>query len=480
MFLSRVSLLMLKGSIRRMKTDHLLNRTIAGYELIKTLGRGGMGTVFLAQRPGDPQERVAIKILTLSTISTSDEFATFQARFLREAQTVHQLHHAHIVPILDYGEEESGLFYMIMPVISGGSLSHRIAARPGTIPLDKIAGYLNQLTSAVDYSNQHGMVHRDIKPGNVLLDEEENVYLADFGIVRLFDNSHLALDDAPPTLTTTGKLYGTPAYMAPERFRGEPAEPTTDLYALGILLYQLITGQVPFEADNPLALGLKHLNEEPLRPRSLRPDLPAPAEAVVLKAIAKQPAERFATASALSSAFSTGLEGKWTNELLPFATLPSEETQADLFIPPPAAAMDNSQLSSASTLVNSPAVVGREPHFWRNLQGFSLGILVIVLLLFVGLLSLAIYKLGTPTPGAPNAPGISAPATGTPTKTSVTPASTTGTAPTSGSTPSPGPGSTSTPSGGTTPTPTSPPPTPTLPLPTPTLPLPTPTGGGAP
>lgn len=482
-----------------MRTDHLLNHTIAGYDLIEVLGRGGMSIVFLAQRLENPQDRVAIKMLIPSAISTGEEFTSFKARFLREARTVHQLHHPHILPILDYGEDEAdGLFYMIMPVISGGNLSRRLAINASGLPLDEVDHDLEQLAGAVDYSNQHGVVHRDIKPSNVLLDEQGKVYLADFGIVRLFDSSHLALDDAPPTLTTTGKLYGTPAYMAPERFRGEPAEPATDIYALGVLLYQLVAGQVPFEADNPLAVGLKHLNEEPLRPRTLRPDLPEPAEAAILKALAKQPAERFTSAAALSTAFHAGLAGQWAEELVPFAAalaappfyaqgqppspvsplILSDGTRPNHFLadPAPDPTMDNLPLADVPTAVNTPVPVRRQPHFWRNLQAGLLALLVVVVLVLGGLLALAAYKLGTPLQQTPG-PAIPATTTAgtitTPTPSGVTPASTSSAAPTvsAGSTPSPASGQTPTPATGATPTPTAAPPEPTpTPPPAPTQP----------
>jgi serine/threonine protein kinase len=496
---------MQKGRARSMRTDHLLNQTIAGYDLVEVLGRGGMSIVFLAQRIENPRERVAIKMLIPSAISTGEEATIFKARFLREARTVHQLHHPHILPILDYGEDEAnGLFYMIMPVISGGNLSRRLALHAGGLPLEEVDQDLEQLAGAVDYSNQHGVVHRDIKPSNVLLDETGKVYLADFGIVRLFDSSHLALDDAPPTLTTTGKLYGTPAYMAPERFRGEPAEPATDIYALGVLLYQLVTGQVPFEADNPLAVGLKHLNEEPLRPRSLRPDLPEAAEAAILKALAKEPAERFTSASALSSAFHAGLTGQWAEELLPFAAVLaaqplnapalspaplsplvlSDETEPYRFIadPAPQPTMDNLPLADVPTAVNTPVAARRQPHFWRNLQVGLLALLVAVVLVLGGLLALAAYKFATPPQ---QTPGPAVPATGTasnsatPTQAGVTPAATTGAAATAsaGSTPSPAAGQTPTTpagAGGTTPvTPATP--APATPTPEPQQPTPAPT-----
>ncbi len=488
-----------------MRAEHLLNHTIADYRLLEVLGKGGMGIVFLAQHLENSQDKAAIKILIPSDFTTTAESTAFQARFLREAQTVHQLQHEHILSILDYGEGEDGLFYMVMPLISGGTLAHKLALTAGLLPLDAIASYLKQLASAVDYSNQHGMVHRDIKPSNVLLDEQGSVYLADFGIVRLFDSDHLGLDGAPPTLTTTGKIYGTPAYMAPERFKGEAAEPATDIYALGILLYQLVTGQVPFDADNPIALGMKHLNAEPTRPRSLRPDLPEPAEAAILKALAKQPADRFATASALSSAFEVGLQGEWTEELLPLAAVLAakpleaqvkepvavsaialaDDTQPNRLAVAPAREVARNDLALMPTAVNVPVVARRTPHFWRNFQVFSLGMLVIVLLLFASLFALAIYKLGIP---APQLPGISIPSTSTsstPTKAGGTPASTAGarSAPGSPAVPSPTTGNshTTTPTPGTTPASTPTPGITPVTTPTPgTTPASTPTPGGTP
>lgn len=499
-----------------MKAEDLLNHTIAHYRLIEILGKGGMSIVFLAQHLENPQDTVAIKILMPSDFAATDEFALFQARFRREAQAVHQLHHEHILPVLDYGEEEDGLFYMILPLMAGGTLAQLLASTSGLLPLDEIASYLNQLTSAVDYSNQHGMVHRDIKPSNVLIDEEKNIYLADFGIVRLFDSSHLALDEAPSTLTTVGKIYGTPAYMAPERFKGEPAEPATDMYALGVLLYQLVTGQVPFDADNALALGMKHLNEEPLRPRFLRPDLPEPSEAAILKALAKQPADRFANAEALAAAFEAGLQGEWVTELLPLAAVLvarplsaqgeqpmaapvavlEEDAQTERlgYEPAPEAAMSNLPIAFAPTVMDVPAVARRESHSWRNIQAFSLGMLVVVLLLFTGLFALAVSRLGNSTPPSPGIHVLPTNTNNSPAKNSTTPTSSAGagpsssgstSTPTTSPTPTTGSGSTPTPTPGIAPTPTTPPlPTATTPPPptatTAPVPSPTPTAGAAP
>ena len=460
-----------------------------------------MSIVFLARNLDTPQDRVAIKILTPSDVVMADELASFQARFLREAQAAHLLHHEHILPVLGYGEED-GLFYMTMPVIPNGTLAHRLAASQGSMPLDEIAGVLNQLASAVDYANQHGMIHRDIKPSNVLIDEWGNVYLADFGIVRLFDSSQLAMDEAPTTLTTTGKMYGTPAYIAPERYRGEPAEPATDIYALGIMLYQLVTGQLPFQADNPLVLGMKHLNDEPLPPRSLRPDLPEPAEEAILKALAKQPSDRFATASKLSAAFEAGLRGRWTEDLLPaqavlaVSLLDTQVQQAPPAVPAPLdtpspdrlvlgpvpeASRSGVPLAFAPTSANMPAVVSAGPRSRRRLLFFALAALAIVLFLFAGLLVLMASKTAAPlVPGPSNSP-VPTSTRGLPTRTGATPT------PSVGVTPSPTPGKTPTVTPTVTPTPkTTPSPTPTsIPTPTPTptpktTPTPTAIRGGMP
>ena len=506
--MSKIFLLITEGgNARLVKVEDLPGRTIAGYHLLEVLGRGGMSMVFLAESVENPQDRAAIKILMPPDVATTDEFVTFQARFLREAQAAQHLHHPHILPVLGYGEE-GDLFYMIMPYMPGGTLAHRLASAQGPLPLDEIAGYLSQLAGAVDYANQKGMVHRDIKPSNVLLDEQGNVYLADFGIMRLFDSSHVDVDQSPTTLTTTGKMYGTPAYMAPERYKGEPAEPATDIYSLGVMLYQLVTRQVPFKADNPIALGMKHLNEAPIRPGLLRPDLPEPAEAAILKALAKQPSDRFASASMLAAAFDAGLKGKWVAGLLPLpallaTSLAETQLQPQVPVPPsvvpipgsahppgqlvlgpaPVAPGGNAPPAFVPTSVNAPAMAGTQPRSRSTLQVLGLVALAAALLLFVGLLALAIYKVATPPAPGPATTPVPATTRSVPTRTGATPTPSLGVTPT----PSPGnaPSPTAIPSPSPTPSPTpsatpTPSPSPT-PSPTPSpSPVPTPTSGKTP
>jgi serine/threonine protein kinase len=366
--------------------EALLGRTIEGYRLVRVLGRGGMSVVLLGQSLNDPHTQVAVKVLKPSLSSMDDDHASFQARFMREAKTIHQLRQQHIVPVLSHGETED-LVYMVMPFIDGGTLASRLALYEGPVPFPEIVRYLSQLASALDFAHQHGIVHRDIKPSNVLLDKQGNVYLADFGIARLFDPSLAALQTELTSLTLLGEMFGTPAYIAPERFIGNQAGPSADIYALGVVLYLLVTGQVPFEAENLLVLGMKHLNEIPRSPRALRPELPEPAETGMLRALAKQPADRFASAGALAQAFEAGLEGKWTPGLVP--TLLASERDPAAPIPTRQPAQPVVDPLPAHPLNSRPAFIAT-PHSKRRrgapLAGLlATGVLLLSLVLAVTL-----------------------------------------------------------------------------------------------
>jgi serine/threonine-protein kinase len=300
------------------ETDTLLGREFAGYRLIGVVGTGGMSTVYRGQpidnahdaRMDDARAESAIKVLRESPRLTGSH-APFRARFYREAETVASLQHEHIMPVLDYGEWQ-GLPYMVMPLATGGTLATRITTEPGQFPLAVVVAYAEQLASALDYAHQHGIVHRDVKPANALLDEQGRLLLADFGIARVYEHS-IRGDDAT-ALTFPGEVVGTPSYMAPEQFQGQRVSPATDIYALGVVLYRLVTGCLPFEGETPLALGMAHLRDTPLSPWLLRPDLPVPAMVAILSALAKDPKGRFDSAGALAHAFAAGVEGRWTVE----------------------------------------------------------------------------------------------------------------------------------------------------------------------
>ncbi len=457
----------------QIRSENLVGRTIAGYRLLEMLGRGGMSIVFLAQRLDNSQDRVAMKILVPSDAVTPEELLSFQARFHREAQAAYQMHHEHILPILGYGAADD-IFYMVMPVITGGTLAQRLAGKQGHMPLEEVAGYLNQLASAVDYAHQHGVIHRDIKPSNVLIDKQGKVYLVDFGIVHLFDKGPYAVDEAPTRLTATGQLYGTPAYMAPERFKGEQAEPATDIYALGVMLYLLVTGQLPFKADSPLLVGMKHLNEMPQSPRLLRPDLPEPAAAAILKALAKEPAGRFATPGALAAAFNAGMRGQWTEGLFPLPpVVPPELNEAQTLLAPvvpvpeapaqtnplvldsaPASSMGAVPVANPPPRVSPAPVVYPQPRSRNRFRMLLLGALAIVVLLLSLLLLPGLQALfsGSSTPG-PAHQALPTSTGKTPTHTGITPTPTTGVTPTPTVSPTSSLGTTPTPKVTTAPTP---------------------------
>ena len=287
--------------------DTRLGTTVENFKLLSVLGAGSMSVVYLAQRLDDPRVLVAVKVLHYQGIISPEDHAAFRMRFQREARAASQLRNEYILPVLSSGDA-GDLPYMVMPVIVGGTLVTRLASAPQPVPLGEIARYLTQLANAIDYAHEQGIVHRDIKPSNILLDEHGHVYLTDFGIARLFDSGDNALTrESAPTLTRTGQVLGTPYYMAPEQIQAGPIGPAADIYALGVVVYQMVTGQAPFRGDTPLAIALQHLQETPTPPSALRPDLPPSVEAVILRALAKDPAQRCATATELADTFSAGV-----------------------------------------------------------------------------------------------------------------------------------------------------------------------------
>jgi serine/threonine-protein kinase len=307
--------------------DRLLGTLVGGYELKRVLGSGGAGVVYLSERPGHAEDVTAIKVL-LPPTNDAAQLAEFRKRFLREAQALGQtLHHPHILAVLASGEDEAtGLLYMVMPYIRGGTLVTRLASGP--LPLPEAAEDVTQLAQALDYAHAQNVVHRDIKPGNVLVDEQRQLYLADFGVAKLFDTT-------ATTLTDLGRAIGTPEYMAPEQARGEAITPAVDIYGLGMLTYQLVTGQLPYAATTLPNLLVQIITAPPKRPQDVRPDLPEPAAAVILRALAKNPAERFASPGAFARAFAMGITGQWPAEVSGQATV--AVVTPPTFTAPPAA-----------------------------------------------------------------------------------------------------------------------------------------------
>ena len=279
----------------------LMGVTLGEYRLERPIGLGGSGAVFLARRIQDDVP-VAVKILILPWQADSAERAAYGARFRREVQVLHHLRHPHIMPILDFGEA-GDLTFLVMPLMVAGSLHGRLSLER-VLPLLDIATYLDQLADALDYAHAQGLIHRDVKPANALLDGAGNVYLADFGIVRY-------ASAAATPLTETGHVVGTPSYMAPEVIRGHDVEPTSDIYSLGMLVYELVTGRTAFDGATIGETMLLQVQDAPPPPTALRADLPRSVEPVLLRALAKDPHDRFQTAAEFAAAFRLALLGGW-------------------------------------------------------------------------------------------------------------------------------------------------------------------------
>ncbi|MFF4934103.1 serine/threonine-protein kinase [Streptomyces griseofuscus] len=251
---------------------------IAGrYRLRDTIGRGAMGEVWRAfdETLGRP---VAVKLLL-----PHDSDPTASSRFRLEAQTAGRLSHPNVVGVLDFGEFEGRLF-LVMELVDGGSLDGLLSAS-GPLSAERVAKIAAQAAVGLALAHRQGIVHRDIKPANLLLSADDTLKIGDFGIARFFDDPNSAL-------TATGQIVGTSLYLAPERALGRTAGPASDVYSLGCVLYQLLTGRPPFQADSPLAVLHQHLDAAPVPPRQLRTDLSPAFENYLLGLLAKEPESR--------------------------------------------------------------------------------------------------------------------------------------------------------------------------------------------
>ena len=277
--------------------DSFVGQKLGQYEIQQVINKGGMGAVYRAFQPSLGRS-VAIKILPPHP--SLDENVV--KRFEREAKTIGTLQHPHILPLYDYGRQDN-ILYLVMAYADGGSLADLMSE--GVLPLDTADRLVRAIASALDYAHRRGIVHRDIKPGNILLDSEGNALLADFGIVKSAAESN--------NLTGTS-IIGTPAYMSPEQGKGDAIDGRSDVYSLGVMAFEMLTGKQPFTGETPMKVLLKHINDPIPAILDFNERLPVALQRVMRRVLSKDPAQRYGTGGEFASAFNKALQTDNTNE----------------------------------------------------------------------------------------------------------------------------------------------------------------------
>ncbi len=351
---------------------------VGRYKIITELGRGGMSTVYTAHDPMFNRD-VAIKILPRELLHDP----MFRARFDREAQTIATLEHPAIVPVYDYGEADGQPFF-VMRLMTGGSLADSL--NQGPLPLEEAVRIISIIAGALDEAHRQGIVHRDLKPGNILFDQHNDPFLADFGIAKL--------SEAGATLTGN-VIVGTPAYMSPEQGRGEKdIDGRSDVYSLGVILFEMLTGRIPFQADTPMGQIIKHMNSPIPEILTYRPELPPDIQVVINRAMHKRKFGRFNTAGEMAQTLQAVAAGKPVPvpQATPtYATLPGAEPTP---LPKESASSQKnlegkkedtaSEVSRQKTSNGRPAATShttkKVPWFWRLLRTVALVLLSLVLL----------------------------------------------------------------------------------------------------
>ena len=363
-------------------SENEASRYLGKYVILERIGRGGMAEVYKAYHPA-LDRYVAIKLLHPFLADDPE----FKNRFEHEAQNVAKLRHPNIVQVYDFEfDEENESYYMVMELVNGPTLKDvlfDLAREDGRLSLEESVRIGCDIGQALAYAHSRGMIHRDVKPANIMQDTQDQRYvLTDFGIAKIVTGPHY---------TTTGGMIGTPAYMSPEQALGEPGDERADIYSLGVILFQLCTGRLPFDADTALALVLKHVNEPVPSPSALNPDLPEGLEKIICRAMAKDPADRFLTAQDMVDQLSD-LDRAATMAM----PLTVNDTHPALRGDVLGVAGDSTPLAQSSELRAPP----RRPR-WVGLVVFALLVLIVGLGAFAvvpGLLGEA-----TPTPPAPTA-----------------------------------------------------------------------------
>jgi len=313
----------------------LEGRILDHYRVVELVGQGGMASVYRAQ---DTHRNRVVAIKVLSQAISGDK--QFVRRFRREAGILRNLKHPNIVSVLDYGESQ-GVVYLVMPFVVGETLYEWI--NRGKLTDAESGRWIGQVAEALEFAHSQGVIHRDVKPANILIDKVGNARLTDFGLARLIED---------PNSLTGSMLMGTPAFISPEQAKGQKLGPRSDQYSLGVVCFLMATGRLPFESDSPMGTVLMHLQDPVPLPRIFRPDLPEPVERVILKAMAKDPEDRFAHILEMSLAFQAALAGKsvsWVEA--PFQGVPREGPSRASQAPAAAPARQARARSTAGMLI---------------------------------------------------------------------------------------------------------------------------------
>ncbi len=349
----------------------VIGETVGPYRLTEQLGQGGMATVFKAYHAA-LDRYVAIKVLHLAFM----EDPSFLARFQREARVVARLDHPHIVPIYDFAEHE-GRPYLVMKFIEGETLKARLER--GRLPQSEILRIIETMGAALDYAHQQNVLHRDIKPSNVLVAQDNQLYLTDFGLARMAETGESSL--------TADRMVGTPQYMSPEQALSKPdLDARSDIYSFGVMMYEMLVGRVPYNADTPFAIIHDHIYTPLPLPREVNPDIPASVERVLLKALAKDPLDRFASMSRLVEAYRAAVAPGGEDVLAGEVGLDATQAAPHHYpTPAPMPALESAAKVSVSLETDTPRK--RRPPKWVLGCGISL-LVITVLCVFMALRSM--------------------------------------------------------------------------------------------
>lgn len=356
----------------------LIGKTIGNYQIVEELGRGGMGTVYRAQQPS-LNRSVALKVLSLALAQDSNLYR----RFKQEALATAQLDHPNIIHVYDAGESE-GVHYIAMEYIAGGTLFSRLQNRASPLTIAESVSIVAQIAIALDYAHQHGILHRDVKPSNILLDSEGRAILTDLGIAHAFEGTRL---------THTGMTLGTPEYMSPEQAQGKPLDGRSDLYSLGVVLFEMLTHRLPFQDSVPYVVLYKHIHDAPPDPRQLNPQIPGKLAEAVLKALAKDPNKRFNNGQQMANALLASVPATRLQNHTPGATVALRHTPEQVV----AQFLDTARTLSIQTLRGLGAFAWRLVRLTIEALVATLFVLVLVSAILVLVFSFVVAQYAQAT-----------------------------------------------------------------------------------